>query len=134
MVIRLWRFGAVPSQAGLDNITTQFWNFINWLITLPGLVWTHITKTFNDMVNYIYSIPDRVKAGLDGVIQKFWDFIHWIETLPGRLYDAIVNAWNGFIKGLSDKFPEIEKWLGKIRDLFPHSPPKTGPLLAHGLG
>lgn len=121
----------VPGQtkAGLDGITAQFWNFINWLTTLPGMVWGWVTKTFNDMVGYIYSIPDQVKAGLDGIIQKFWDFIHWIESLPGRLYDAIVNAWNGFLKGLSDKFPEIEGWLQKIRDLFPHSPPKTGPLI-----
>ena len=116
-------------RVALNVIIQKFNDFINWLRGLPDEVRKWIEKTFNDMVNVIASIPDKVKRELDKVINKFWDFIHWIEGLPNQLYRAILNAWDGFIRGLSEKFPQIEYWLGKIRDLFPHSPPKIGPLV-----
>lgn len=116
-------------RVALNVIIQKFNDFINWLKGLPDEIRKWIEKTFNDMVNVIASIPDRVKRELDKVINKFWDFIHWIEGLPNQLYRAILNAWDGFMRGLSEKFPQIEYWLGKIRDLFPHSPPKIGPLV-----
>lgn len=122
---------SIPGKVkdGINQIISQFNAFIDWLKGLPSEVYKWISKTFDDMVNYIGSIPDKARGALDDIIQKFKDFISWIESLPTQFYNAIVNAWNGFIKGLSDKFPQIQEWLQKIRDLFPHSPPKTGPLI-----
>lgn len=122
---------AVPGQvqAGLGNIQIQFDNFVNYLWELPGKLVESITKGFNDMVNYIYTIPDKVTDALNAIVDRFWQFLNYLASLPGQFYDAIVNAFNGFIGGLSSKFPEISYWLGKIADLFPHSPPKAGPLI-----
>ena len=121
---------SIPAKIkqGVDAMVGRFNDFVNWLKGLPKRVMDWVSKTFNDMVNYIKSIPGKAKAELDKIVQKFWDFINFIKSLPGKLYDAIVDALNGFVKGLKDKFPQIEHWLQKIRDLWPSSPPKAGPL------
>lgn len=114
---------------GLQDIWNQFLSFIKWLQGLPGSVSNWITKTFNDTVNYLKGIPGAVLKELQNIWKQFTDFIGWIQSLPKQLYDAIVAAWDGFVKGITDKMPQITALLDQIRGLFPHSPPKWGPLI-----
>lgn len=116
-------------QEGLLSIWNQFLLFLTWIQTLPERLVTDVSNGFNGMVDYIASIPDKVWTALMQIWQRFLDFIAYLGSLPGQFYNAIVNAINGFVSGLSSKFPEISMWLGKIADLFPHSPPKAGPLI-----
>ncbi|MDH7506264.1 MAG: hypothetical protein QHH15_00550 [Candidatus Thermoplasmatota archaeon] len=121
---------AIPNKisAEIEKIKQKFKDLEAWLKGLPNMIGKWIEKTFTDAVNYVKSIPDKIMAELNKIKQKFLDFINWIGALPKQLYTAISNAITGFLKGLSEKFPQIAYWLGKIRDLFPHSPPKEGPL------
>jgi len=120
----------IPNRAKreLDKIIYEFKYFLNWLKGLPGDIYKWVSKAFNDMVNFIMDIPNRAKRILDKIIYEFKNFINWLKGLPGQLYQAIIDAWNGFLRGLSEKFPQIKFWLDKIAGLFPHSPPKEGPL------
>lgn len=121
---------AIPNKIKIeiDKIIQKFKDLESWLKGLPELIGKWIKKTFNDAVDFIHSIPDKIRAELDKIIKRFTDFVNWLGSLPQQLYQAIVNAFNGFIKGLQEKFPAISDILGKIAGLFPHSPPKFGPL------
>jgi phage-related minor tail protein len=122
---------AIPGrvQTGLLSIWGQFTSFLGWLAGLPGKAYAYILNMGQQMYVGIAAIPGQVYNGLLNIWNQFTSFIGWIASLPTQLYNAIVAAWDGFVKGITDKMPEITYWLDKIRGLFPHSPPKWGPLV-----
>lgn len=122
---------AIPGrvQTGLLSIWGQFTSFLGWLAGLPGKAYAYIVNMGQQMYVGIAAIPGQVYNGLLNIWNQFTSFIGWIASLPTQLYNAIVAAWDGFVKGITDKMPEITYWLDKIRGLFPHSPPKWGPLV-----
>lgn len=116
---------------GVMNI----WTGIKWLFTvLPVLIIESSWYMFKQVMGFIKQILLGIK---DGLGQGWQDVIDWIIGTATRIYDSavdigsklisgikqgIVAAWEGFKKFMLGKV----KW---IRDLWPFSPAKAGPLM-----
>ena len=121
----------IPGQVneGLTGVENQFIRFMNWIGGLPGAAYNYMISLGQQTYVGLAAIPGQVYNGLVAIWNQFTAFIGWIAGLPGQFYNAIVAAWDGFIKGITDRLPQITYWLDQIRGLFPHSPPKWGPLV-----
>ncbi len=51
-----------------------------------------------------------------------------LASLPGRMYSWGRNAFNSFTRAIINSIPGLRQALDTVKGLFPHSPPKHGPL------
>lgn len=140
----LYRWAAVGIE-GLVAFFTDLWHaisdgpekaknaFVGFLSFLFGLV--------GILINIWTQFKENAKEKLDGFIAFFTDTIpnaigDFIKKAPDMLYDAGKNILQGLINGINDAFPGLTAALGGvgqlIKDHFPHSPAKTGPLSGEG--
>ncbi|MDH7506192.1 MAG: hypothetical protein QHH15_00190 [Candidatus Thermoplasmatota archaeon] len=52
----------------------------------------------------------------------------WLIDLPNQMYQWGKSAVDAFIQAIIDAIPGLRKALDLVKRLFPHSPPKEGPL------
>lgn len=68
--------------------------------------------------SYARSAASRIISGISGTL----------ASLPSRMYSWGRNAFNSFINAIINSIPGLRQALNAVKHLFPHSPPKTGPL------
>jgi hypothetical protein len=51
-----------------------------------------------------------------------------LMSLPGKMYTWGMNALQSFVNGIINTIPGLSSALSIVSGLFPHSPPKNGPL------
>jgi hypothetical protein len=78
----------------------------------------NIIKNFNGLKD---KVGTAVQNALDLIKQKFSDAIHLGETLINQIAQGIKNA-------IPNMLGAVTGGLQKLRNLFPHSPAKEGPL------
>jgi len=101
----------------------------------------------NSIISYIQSLPGRM---LSLLIQSALTILRWramainyaraaatqiintirstLTSLPGQMYTWGKNAVTRFTNAIIDSIPGLRWALDKVSALFPHSPPKEGPL------
>lgn len=100
-------------------------NVINFLKTLPGKAWTWFLNTLSRILSFAsvaYSYATRVGTNIINAIRGY------LSGLPGQMYQWGVNAINSFINAIINAIPGLRSALDMVASLFPHSPPKEGPL------
>lgn len=113
----------------IDARITDIKNFIGKLAELPGKVsaWfgeikDGIVNKFNDAVDFVRGIPDKIKTALG--------------NLGTLLYDAGRNIVQGLIDGLKSMISNVSgtvtDLLNEIRNKLPFSPAKEGPFSGKG--
>ena len=109
----------VIKQAALD-----FWNFLKNAFlnyTIPGL----IIKNWDKIKLFFSLLWAKIKSDLSRLFT-------WFITLPKRMYDSgkalITNLWNGITSKSQWLIEKVKNIAQKIRNLWPFSPAKEGPL------
>lgn len=122
-----------------------------WFANLPGNIdnWLNSAKQrVSDFANTVKT--DAINAGVNflrGVSSGFNDAVEFVKSIPQRVLDALGNLGNllvesgksmlrglgeGITKGFEDAKKAVSNGLQKIRDFFPFSPAKKGPFSGHG--
>lgn len=104
-------------------------NFVNSVIdfikTLPGKAWTWLLNTIQKIIQFATNAYNRAKQAGQNIINAIRAEL---VSLPGKMYEWGRNAVQRFIDSIIDAIPGLRGALNQISSLFPHSPPKTGPL------
>lgn len=74
------------------------------------------------------SIVNGVTGAWAGFMAWLESGVNWFVTLPQRMFDWAKNAIINFAEGIKSGLKPVSDALGGIANLFPHSPPKEGPL------
>lgn len=112
----LWSGIKTGVKAGWSVIKAIFWDY-----TPPVLIYKHWDK----IASFFTGIWDNVKG-----VFKGW--IDWVFGLGGRMVEAggniVTSIWEG-IKGKAQVLIDgVKNIAQKVRDFFPFSPAKAGPL------
>lgn len=109
----------VQAASGLLNA------FIAYVSQLPGRAWAY----FLAFLSYLASLPGQAFGYAASVGSNIINAIAgYLTSLPGRMYQWGVNALQSFINAIINSIPGLRQALDAVSSLFPHSPPKTGPL------
>lgn len=137
-------------KAGIDSMVDGF-KALNEFISA---VWGWITSTISSAIGQIEKTLGAIKGAIDavigffqdlynGVVDKVGEVVSFVGELPGKilgalgdvgsmLYDAgvsiITGLWDGIKSRVGDLLDYVGGIAGQIRDFFPFSPAKRGPL------
>lgn len=109
---------------------------VNFLFRVNENIGRYFRKAFDDANSTLSKFPGMVRdffAGIPGAIRNF------LSAIPGIIQNAfhinlgvsgnnmIVDWWNGMVGKFNDVINKIRNKVQQVRNLFPHSPAKTGP-------
>lgn len=100
-------------------------NILSFLASLPIRAWA-IFLSF--LVKIGLLSPQAAAKALAVGISIVNSIKNKLTSLPGDMYTWGMNALNKFVNGIIDTIPGLRGALDTISGLFPHSPPKEGPL------
>jgi hypothetical protein len=116
---------------------------IYWFVTLPGKVLSAIAGLVNSLASWAWN---AMHAAYDQFLSWGATILNWWFGLPGRIvsavgslgsmlynagWNAMVGLYNGFI-GMGNKALDYVRGLVQsVRNLWPFSPAKEGPLRDH---
>lgn len=98
---------------------------IDFLKTLPGKAWSWLLSTINKIIQFASEAYNKARQAGQNIINAIQAIL---SSLPGKMYEWGKNAVNRFINAIIDSIPGVRSALNMISSLFPHSPPKEGPL------
>jgi len=140
----------------LSSVVQAVWGFIGPYLqsaweTISGLavkIWTPVKNFFvglwNDISKFVTDKARELRDNLSGawediktrVVNAWNDVRKFFDDTGTWLRDAGRNLIQGFIDGMTDKFnalaDKIREFAQFIKDHFPHSPAKRGPLAGKG--
>lgn len=100
-------------------------NFILFLSQLPGRAWS----IFLQFLAYLGSLPGRAYSYAVSTANSIVSGMGaYLQSLPGRMYTWGMQALGRFVDGIINSIPGLRAALDMVSSLFPHSPPKEGPL------
>lgn len=96
---------------------------------LAGMLWNAISGAWNHAMS---AVNDGINKAINAVKQVPGKVVSALGDLGSTLWNAGVNLIGGFIGGIKSMFGNVisaaGNLLGSIRNMFPHSPVKEGPL------
>jgi Transglutaminase-like enzymes, putative cysteine proteases len=98
---------------------------ISYIASLPGRVWAYLMYTLQRIQNFANSARERARSAASQMVSAFASYL---SSLPGKMYTWGKNAINSFINAVINSIPGLRSALNMVSSLFPHSPPKEGPL------
>jgi hypothetical protein len=108
-------------KAGSDFVN----NVINFIRNLPGMAWTYLMFMIQRVVAWANQMRERARQAGQNFVNRLRDEL---TSLPGKMYTWGQNAFKRFSDAIIDSVPGLRWALDQVAALFPHSPPKTGPL------
>lgn len=122
-----------------------------WFQNLPGNIASWLNNAKEYVGHFAETVKrDAINAGVNflrGVSSGFNDAVEFVKSIPQRVLDALGNLGNllvesgksmlrglgeGISKGFEDAKRAVSNGLKAIRDFFPFSPAKRGPFSGHG--
>lgn len=122
-----------------------------WFQNLPGNIASWLNNAKEYVGHFAETVKrDAINAGVNflrGVSSGFNDAVEFVKSIPQRVLDALGNLGNllvesgksmlrGLGEGISKGFEDAKRAVGNglkaIRDFFPFSPAKRGPFSGHG--
>lgn len=132
---------------GFRWLWSQVTSIFNAIVSAIRTGASNISATAGSIASFINSIGDHFNRGVAIVRDRIGAMVSVVRDLPGRimsgigslgslLYGAGQNLINGLINGITSRvgalLSRVSGVAGEIRDRFPFSPAKTGPLSGHG--
>ncbi|MCZ3365390.1 MULTISPECIES: hypothetical protein [Methanobacterium] len=105
------------------------WSGIVWFLglipQLPTLIGLYLAAAAFRFIAFAgTAVSNAINAG-NRIISAIGSTL---AALPGHMYQWGMNALSQFINGIINMIPGLSSALSVISNLFPHSPPKSGPL------
>ena len=100
-------------------------NIISFIRNLPQNVWNWLLNTINKVANFAREAGAKAREAGQKIINNIRDYL---ISLPGKMYEWGKNAIKRFADAIIDAIPGLRWALDQVAKLFPHSPPKEGPL------
>ncbi len=121
--ILMWKTLAVAyaQQAGSQLVS----RFISFITSLPGRAWIFLLNTVAKIVSFAGQAASSAGNAGSQIVQAIASYL---TSLPGQMYQWGQNAIQNFVNAIVDSIPGLKGALQTVSDLFPHSPPKAGPL------
>lgn len=109
---------------------------INFVSLISKNIGDYFRKCFDDANNTLSRFPGMVRdfiGGIPGAIRNL------LASVPGIIQNTfhinlgvsgnnmVVDWWNGMVGAFNDVINKIRNKVQQVRNLFPHSPAKTGP-------
>jgi hypothetical protein len=119
-------FVGAGTQAGAGGGQGAVNGFAQWLHDNSP----KIAQIISDVLFKVLPELVKIAALVTGIVLKaVWDeFARWAGNLPGDMYNWGKNAFDSFTDAIIDSIPGLRWALDEVKKLFPHSPPKEGPL------
>lgn len=130
-------WGAIKSfiSKALSTLKSLFLNFtpVGQIISNWGRIRSTAVSTFNSIVSFIRGIPGKAASALSSLGSKIKSVISGIDLFSAgaRLIDSLTGGLSSKIESAVDI---VRKGAQKIKDLWPGSPVKSGPLTAWNNG
>lgn len=116
--VRTWNF-----------IKALFWKVVDWIKEWVML----FLRPIDDLIKYWYQIVGFFKKLWTLVKQPFLDMVDWVMNLGKEFLKAGENIVNMIVQGIKNKanaaVDAIKDVAKQVRDFFPFSPAKRGPLM-----
>lgn len=100
-------------------------NIILYISQLPGQAWAYLLSFLMYLAN-LHSQATSYALQVGSTIVN--SIASYLSSLPGRMYNWGITALDSFINAIIDSIPGLRTALDAVSSLFPHSPPKEGPL------
>ncbi len=100
-------------------------SIVDFISDLPGAVWDWFIKTLDRISSFAVEAYNRAKKTGENIFNGIIDFV---KGIPGQMYTYGQNILQSLIDGLMNKMGPFKDILNYIKDHWPSSPPKTGPL------
>ena len=125
ILLGIGQFAAGLIDYGIQAASGLLNNFIAYISLLPGTAWSY----FLTFLSYLASLPGSAAGYAASVGSTIVSTIaNYLTSLPGQMYSWGMNALQRFVNGIIDTIPGLRSALNTVSSLFPHSPPKEGPL------
>ena len=98
---------------------------VKFLSSLPGRAWSLLLLVVSKLVAFQGMAEGAASSAGSQIINAISSTL---SALPGDMYNWGKNALTQFVTAIVDAIPGLKQALGLISNLFPHSPPKDGPL------
>lgn len=114
------------SNAGESAGESTISGFEEWLDDNGWKIAEIISDVLTQILPKIISIVIKI---IQLILKAAFDELSkWASDLPGNMYTWGQNAFNSFVNGIIDGIPGLKNALNLVKQLFPQSPPKEGPL------
>lgn len=126
-------------------------NVVDNIRQLPGRIWTWLSNAISKLGSFVSdTIAKAGEAGrgfLNGIKDGFNQAVDFVKSIPQKLLDALGNvgsflldAGKSLLKGFTDGIMSgfnaakdaVSNGIQAVRDFFPFSPAKVGPLSGRG--
>ena len=132
----------------VNNVVTGFTNFVNKAVSIAQQLPNKVISAVNGLISRISTFVKTVANNfVNGLLDMVNRAVSTVRELPGKVVSALgdlgghlVNSGmsliNGFINGIKQGFNSarqaVSNGIQSIRDFFPFSPAKKGPLKGKG--
>lgn len=128
------------STTGLDAAES----ILAWAVGLPGRIIDAVGSLVSSLGTWASNAWDSAGAAMVSSAESIFS---WVSSLPGRIVSALGNLGSllmesgkalisGFIDGITSMFSRVRETasslIQEVRDFFPFSPAKTGPMSGRG--
>lgn len=136
--------GSLPGKA-IAFVVDLVTRFITWISTLKAQAELHFAELVLAIVlkiqGWVTSLVRLAETLRDQFISRVQSFVAGVKSFITNGFTAIVNlatSWgssiiNNFLAGLKNAWGAVTSWIGGalqwVKDHFPHSPVKMGPLV-----
>jgi TP901 family phage tail tape measure protein len=148
-----WLWGAVisPWFSQVSGFFSSLWNIVvsifNAIVATVQAKINSVVATAGAIASFVGQVAGHFESMVGAVRDKINSVASFVRNLPDQiisavgnlghlLYDAGSNVVNGLIDGIKSRFGALtakaSELAGTIRDHFPFSPAKTGPLSGSG--
>ncbi len=115
-----------PKEGPLSAVNAAGWN--NFGSSLMQGFSTGISSELGSLNNSLSSTVSLVDSKFNEVVNSSTDFLGDLDSVSINLFSVGSSMMDNLIGGISNGLPGLDSVFNEISGMFPHSPPKTGPL------
>jgi|GEM_PF-6262190 phage-related protein len=125
---KIWTSITTGVENGINTLKSKINGLIAWIRTLPGILQKDAQNAIDGIKTGITNGIRNIVSALKTLETDFMNGVKWIESIPQKMYNWGKQIIDGLVNGIKSGMSDLTGALGELNSLFPHSPPKTGPL------
>ncbi len=115
-----------PIAGPLSSVSAEGWN--NFGSSLIQNFSSGISSNLGSLNNSLSSAVSIVDSKFNEITNSSTDFLGDLDSVSSGLFQVGDSMMSNLVSGISNGLPELDSVFNEISGMFPHSPPKSGPL------